>query len=254
MNLLYDDILSVIFNFLKLREIMRIEQICQKFLNLSRSIVYSGICNLKNVSNIEKFLKHHTFQSYDFRETELTDNCLSFLRNNVRNKGNIINLSRCKNIIKGSDKFKYFEYVILNDCPNLTDACFKNLSECKSISLNKYIIRGKKIKYFEKCKKILLPKCYIRDDILKRFNNFKNLRIIDISYCYLITDIGILGLKNCKKINICHCTKITTKGILELNCKIIIICACMQINVNVKEVKTKMNCIIHGCTFFTYYP
>ena len=156
------------------------------------------------------------------------------------------------------------ESLYLSDI-NVTDKGLKNLKGCKKVSLfacdliTDAGISELDCNYLEIfcCRKLSFSKAHkykfrqlkvsnwirINDEILQ---NFRGLEMVNVSKCN-ITDEGIFHLKNCKKVILVECFKITRKAILNLKCDTIIICECMNLNIQSSNVicVSKHECILY---------
>lgn len=160
-------------------------------------------------------IKYINSKSLYFYKINVTDEGLKNL-NGCEN----INLSCCVSITDMGIIELDCKYLQIYDCPKIS---FSKISEYKFKHLNVSKWR------------------YISDEKLQ---NFRGLETVNISECN-VTDEGILHLKKCKKVIMVNCFNITRRGILNLECNTIIICECMNLNVNASNVVcvSKQKCL-----------
>src|ERR1700722_2207010 len=99
-NELPSEIVLIIFNFLSIQDLIKIELICHKFNKIVKNNNWENITiKSKDIENIKHIITNYNFVNYDFSESNITDE-------NVKMLGNChtLNLSGCKKITDESIK------------------------------------------------------------------------------------------------------------------------------------------------------
>jgi hypothetical protein len=115
------DVLTEIFNYLKLRDLIPLEQICIGFKKLIRETKWPHLVKLYSINFIDHVISNYYFTTYDFSFSDIKDHHLEQLRchsiklifcNNITNVG-IKYLSNCGTLYIG--KYHTFTCDTLNE-------------------------------------------------------------------------------------------------------------------------------------------
>jgi hypothetical protein len=189
MEPIYCDALTIIFSFLSLKNLIKLEPVCKKFKNIIRSHKWNIKVRLYDVDKIKYVLDNYNFVNYDLSYSLISDD-----------------------IVK---KLSYCHTLDLTWCVLLTDESLKYLNNCKNLKLDycsnitnsiKIDMKFRSNDMDDKIKK--LAEYYIS---AVYFNNIKIIKFIEKLFGPGILHIHCKNLL-IKKIYACNIIKSAIKG------------------------------------------
>lgn len=123
MNIIPNELVIEIFNYLDLENLIKMEQVCQIFKLIVRSNPWHQQIKLQDKTLIEYIFQNYQFQNYDLSESDINDNQLNLL-------------PKCKTIN-------------LTGCDLISDDAIKRLIHCHQINLTGCDTNDDIIKYLE---------------------------------------------------------------------------------------------------------
>jgi hypothetical protein len=192
-NVLPDEIIIKIFNYLDHEALMKVYNINNNYKEIIKNNVWPNI-TIKFFKNkrIQKFVDDkwiNCFVKYELAKSEINNDYIKY--------------------------FTHCSYLDLYKCYNLATNCTQYLTNCHTIDLSYTNIVDDDIKYLKNCHTVRLFDCKNLTNHCTEY--LTNCYEVDLNFCN-ITDEGVLNLTNCKILRLGH-TKITRLSIPYLtNC------------------------------------
>jgi RNA-binding protein YhbY len=152
------EIIDEIFKNLSLRELIKNEIVCKKFMHIVRTTKWDQtVVKLKDVNTIEYVGKNYKFTKYDFSQWyNMTYESVKLLGN-----CHTLNLSSCCRITDNSVKLLTNCHTLnLSECRRITDKSVKLLGNCHTLNLTGcFQITDESVKLLGKCHTLNLYGC-----------------------------------------------------------------------------------------------